>query len=551
MRKSAKKPAKICVKSTIWRYFCDSKPRMESTDELLSEIAELKAQNEVLKHERDSYQHQSERVNAMLNSYHGSIWHIDKNYCVLECNRYLEEEMGYYHHFVPEKGEPIFGKKGFDSEAALFWKKNYDIALQGNIHIFDFPVKSPTGKRIHECHFFPSKDEKGNVIGVYCFKEDITQRKEIESLMLETQEKLSMAHQVAKLGMWTLCFETEAIHLSKEMQVMLELDPPYFSPLVMSISEYQAQFVQGVSRTKFSESVLNIQENKHNIGYEDKYEYNLRSAKGNELIIFVRRKVVQQCLIEGLSQDITEFRTIEREHAQLTNNLLQKVKDSEQFTYIVSHNLRSPVARLLGLTSIFQTESPNSEHNSFVVKTIEKVAGQLDTVIKDLNSILSLKNDRQEDLEVLHLATLLENVKEFVGSDIEKSAATVNIDVSRTPEILAIPSYAHSIFTNFLTNAIKYKHPDRPPIISITSFPTAKYIRIDVSDNGIGMDLEKVKARLFSPFSRFHAESKIEGKGLGLFLVKTQIEAMGGKIEIQSNVGVGTTFFVYFPLPAS
>jgi signal transduction histidine kinase len=182
------------------------------------------------------------------------------------------------------------------------------------------------------------------------------------------------------------------------------------------------------------------------------------------------------------------------------------------------------------------------------VQTIQKVAVQLDTVIKDLNSILSLKKDIQEDLALISLAELLENVKEFVRSDIEKSGAIIQIDVSRTPEILAISSYAHSIFTNFLTNAIKYKHPNREPIIKITSIVTDKYIRIDITDNGIGMDIEKVKSRLFSPFSRFHASTKIEGKGLGLFLVKSQIEAIGGKIEVHSETEIGTTFFIYFPI---
>ncbi len=286
-------------------------------------------------------------------------------------------------------------------------------------------------------------------------------------------------------------------------------------------------------------------ENLENIGYEDKYEYILSSAKGNERIVHVKRKVVAKGVVEGISQDITEFRTIEREHAQLTSDLMQKVKDSDQFTYIVSHNLRSPVARILGLASIFQTENPDIENNNFVIENIQKAANQLDTVIKDLNELLSLKNDHQQDFSQINLLSLLLEVKEFLRSDIEKSYASIHLEVPTDFEITAIPSYIHSIFTNLFTNAIKYKHPDRNPIIHVKTEKQHPYYILSVTDNGKGMDMEKIKSRLFSPFSRFDSSAKIEGKGLGLFLVKSQIENMGGEIEVVSNLEEGTTFSVF------
>lgn len=520
---------------------------MQQIDDLLNQIAQLKAENEALHQAKNSYKQQWERAAAMLNSYDGAIWCIDTDYRLLEYNDSFAEEMLQVYGRIPQRGDFIFGTEDINSSPANFWIAQYNSVLNDEKVVFSFPI--PSKQEYYECYLFPIKDTNGNVVGINGFKVNITERKAVENLMNLTQTRLSLAHQVARLGTWTLYFETGEIHLSKEMQMMLELDAPYQNPLVMNVEEYKEKFVQKDSMIFFSSNVQNIYEYRNEIGYTDKYEYILHSAKGNERTIFVKRTIVQKGVVEGVSQDITEFKTIEKEHAQLTADLMQKVKDADQFTYIVSHNLRSPVARLLGLSSLFQTENPDSEHNHFIIKTIQKVVGQLDTVITDLNSILSLKKDVHEDLEVISLANLLENVLEFVRNDIEKTHTTVKIDVSRTPEILAIPSYAHSIFTNFLTNAMKYKHPDRQAIIQINSFPTAKYIRVDVADNGMGMDMEKVKPRLFAPFSRFHGEYKIEGKGLGLFLVKTQIEAMGGKIEIQSNLGVGTTFFVYFPIP--
>jgi signal transduction histidine kinase len=96
-----------------------------------------------------------------------------------------------------------------------------------------------------------------------------------------------------------------------------------------------------------------------------------------------------------------------------------------------------------------------------------------------------------------------------------------------------------------LTNAIKYKHPKRGPVICIKSFIVDEYICVSFADNGIGMDLAQNKGKLFGLYKRFHFH--VEGKGLGLHLVKTQVDALHGKIEVESQPGEGTTFKIYLP----
>jgi signal transduction histidine kinase len=109
---------------------------------------------------------------------------------------------------------------------------------------------------------------------------------------------------------------------------------------------------------------------------------------------------------------------------------------------------------------------------------------------------------------------------------------------------MAVPAYLQSIALNFITNAIKYRHPDRPAIVSIDAKKMDKWIILSVADNGIGIDLEQHGHKLFGMYKTFHGNS--DARGIGLFITKNQIEAMGGKVEVESTAGFGTKFNIYF-----
>jgi signal transduction histidine kinase len=112
--------------------------------------------------------------------------------------------------------------------------------------------------------------------------------------------------------------------------------------------------------------------------------------------------------------------------------------------------------------------------------------------------------------------------------------------------VVSVRSYVQSILFNLLTNAIKYRSPHRPLEIEVFSYQEGNFICLGVQDNGLGIDLEKYQDKLFGMYKRFHQH--IDGKGLGLHLVKTQIEALGGSIAVESAKGEGTTFKVMFPV---
>jgi len=118
----------------------------------------------------------------------------------------------------------------------------------------------------------------------------------------------------------------------------------------------------------------------------------------------------------------------------------------------------------------------------------------------------------------------------------------INYDL-QVKEIYTVPSYIQSILSNLMSNAVKYRHPDRPLKIELSSNQSGEHICLQIRDNGLGLDLPEIKDKLFRIYKRFHPH--IEGKGLGLFLIKSHAEALGGTVEISSQVGEGTTFGVY------
>ncbi len=231
-----------------------------------------------------------------------------------------------------------------------------------------------------------------------------------------------------------------------------------------------------------------------------------------------------------------------KELAETNEELITHNHQLEQFAYITAHNLRSPVARILGLVSLLNHENLDDE-NIEILQHILNCTTELDRVINDLNQILEVKKGQQKPLEKIKITEIWGSLcKEF---DIELKDVIINNDFKQVNEIITIKPYLESVLHNLLSNAIKYQHKERNLEINFTAELKEDKIKLIFKDNGIGINLEKYKQKVFGLYQRFH--SHVEGKGMGLYLVRTQIESMGGKINIESEEDKGTTFTIYLP----
>jgi light-regulated signal transduction histidine kinase (bacteriophytochrome) len=237
--------------------------------------------------------------------------------------------------------------------------------------------------------------------------------------------------------------------------------------------------------------------------------------------------------------------TLENQH-KINQELVRQNNELQQFTYIVSHNLRAPVANLLGLVSLYRTYDPTHEVNKIALDNIRIVSQQLDYIVRDLNEIVEIKQQViEETKENVSLEEELREILHNLERQIYLAQAQINIDFSKVSHIFTIRKYLNSILLHLLSNALKYKHPDRLPIIHVFTELSDNQIRLMVQDNGLGIDLKKNGAKIFGFHKRFH--SHVEGKGMGLYLVKLQTEALGGHIEVDSKLDEGSVFKVYLP----
>lgn len=214
----------------------------------------------------------------------------------------------------------------------------------------------------------------------------------------------------------------------------------------------------------------------------------------------------------------------------------------KHFNQMVSHNLRSPIANLIGLSQLVEDDSIEDEQKEVLLENIRLTATKLDDVIKDMNQILTINKDVNELKTEVDLETVFGNVVTSEQVKLAGIQSNIKIDFSKVNSIVTVSSFIHSIFHNLLSNAIKYRRPDAVLEIGVSSKLVNNVVIIEFADNGLGIDLSNNKHKIFKPYNRFHTE--IEGKGIGLYLVQSQVQMLGGKISVSSKVGVGTTFII-------
>ncbi len=247
---------------------------------------------------------------------------------------------------------------------------------------------------------------------------------------------------------------------------------------------------------------------------------------------------------EAMSRQTTHLKTVVAAHQKASIQLQNSNQELQQFAYITAHNLREPVANIIGLLDLYDKTNPVNSFNATIIDSIMESSKNMDGVVKDLHQIISIKKKINSPQQTIDIEDIFNKVCLRIAKKITGSQANISANFHQPSTIIGIRSYVDSIVQNLLTNAIKYRSPDRLPEIQITTQKIDDYLCLSIQDNGLGIDLNKNKNKLFGLYRRFH--SHVEGTGLGLYLVKTQIESMEGKITVDSTVGKGTTFKVYF-----
>ena len=242
--------------------------------------------------------------------------------------------------------------------------------------------------------------------------------------------------------------------------------------------------------------------------------------------------------------DITSIRKAENDLRQLLELTQHQNERLRNFTHIVSHNLRSHSSNLSGLITLIGLEWPEFKDNVYF-SNFQTALNNLTDVIHNLSEVALIQTDDDRDLSYIEVNSVIENAIASVYGIAETAGVEIRFPKTHNLAVKGDRAYLDSIVLNLLTNAIKYKADGRKPFVEILVTQADEFVRIDVRDNGLGIDLERQGRKMFGMYKTFHKHP--DARGVGLFLTKNQVEAMGGRIEVQSVVNEGSVFSVFLP----
>jgi PAS domain S-box-containing protein len=247
-----------------------------------------------------------------------------------------------------------------------------------------------------------------------------------------------------------------------------------------------------------------------------------------------------------LTEDITKLKESKEEELKHILKLTQSQNDRlKNFAHIVSHNLRSHSSNIQSLMSLMIEERPELKEDELAVMMQQSSENLLET-ISHLSEVAIMNVKENEPFSKIDLSDICNKAIKNVSALAINSNVSIVSHINKDIFIDGIPAYLDSIFLNFLTNGIKYKSNDKDSFVKINSELLNDFVLVSIEDNGLGIDLKRHGSKLFGMYKTFHKNS--DARGIGLFITKNQIEAMGGKIEVESEVGKGTIFKIYLKL---
>jgi len=339
-------------------------------------------------------------------------------------------------------------------------------------------------------------------------------------------------------GGWSVNFEEKSSFLDSESRRILEI-PEEYRPSLRTALDFYAPEHKEKAAGIFMECSQ---------GHPFTTTIKMQTYNDREFWVRATGKPIYNDLNEvvglrGVFQDINidkikelrllkSLKIIELQNTKLNN-----------FAKIITHSLRSHSSNLqMALELLKDTEDPDEKEE--LCDGLNEISENLATTIGHLTELSIIQGKTAETKEVVGFDAVLEQVKNKLRNTLLDTRTEIYTDFTEIPEIMYIPSYLESILQNLITNAIKYKSPERSPVIEIYSYTENEEKFLMVKDNGMGIDLEKYGNRIFNIYQTFHTNK--DSEGVGLFLIKNKIESLQGTISVNSRVDSGTTFTIRF-----
>ncbi|MCE2611421.1 PAS domain S-box protein [Flavobacteriaceae bacterium D16] len=245
----------------------------------------------------------------------------------------------------------------------------------------------------------------------------------------------------------------------------------------------------------------------------------------------------------GISMDISDLKHKEKELQDLISVTSVQNKQLINFAHIVSHNLRSHSANFSMLLEFLVNETDEGEKEN-LVKMLTVASDNLLETLDNLNEVVAISTNVNLEKKPVNLVKKINAVEQNLSAFLKKNNAQIINEIPHDTKVSVVPAYLDSILMNFITNSVKYRDPQRDPLVKLTLDQCDDYTVLSITDNGLGIDLEKYGEKLYGMYKTFHDNP--DARGIGLYITKNQVEAMNGKITVNSDPGKGSTFNIHF-----
>lgn len=366
-------------------------------------------------------------------------------------------------------------------------------------------------------------------------------RLKAEQIAKESEERLELALSAARLGIWDSDLLTGYVYRNDIWSEMLGYDKGEIEP------NYEG-WRKLVHPEDFNRIEPEISAHHKGKSLYNNYEHRLLTKAGEWKWILSLSKTVavdkegKATRLIGIHIDIDELKSKELQLQAITDELMHSNAELEKFAYITSHNLRAPVVNIISLIELLDLEKIGDHQNELIINKVQLSVLRLESTLNDLVEVVSAKKQALMQRTNISISSVCDKVIANLESQLTKSNAEIKFNFCSTDTIYFVPGILESIVQNLITNSIKYRNPEKRLVIEIKTTADDHYVHLSIKDNGIGFDSKKLGQKIFKLYERFHHH--IEGKGLGLYLIKTQIDSMGGKIEAHSKIMEGAEFIV-------
>ena len=429
----------------------------------------------------------------------------------------------------------------FGEESIPSFSRHLEAICSGENHLMmDAKIKKPTGE-IRDIHFVYSvmKGYEDSLERVIISTEDITERKTAEKKIIDSHKRTESIINTIDGIVWESNNQNFSFSfISKKVKEILGYDPEEW----ISSPTFWADHIHPEDR----EQAINycVLKTSQNLNHD--FEYRMIARNGSTVwikdiitIVFENDKSVG---LRGIMIDITKNKEAEKELNDSFNLVTEQNKRLLNFSYIVSHNLRSHTSNIASIMSLIETSESDEEKNEMLLH-LKSVSNSLNETMLHLNEVINIRNNLNLISEPLNLLQYVETAQNTLSTAISNQNVTILNEIANDIIINYNPAYLESVLYNILSNAIRYNHPERNPIITFKWLIEDEMKVLEISDNGVGIDLVKNADKIFGMYKTF--SNNPESKGIGLFITKNQIEAMNGTITVASKPNVGTTFKIY------